>query len=373
MGFMEDIVASARASQPATTSTARNRGSGRTTLGPLHSGFYYSGGAGVGYKPPATISGKGKTGSGPSALAAAVGQTYTPPTQQGKEIDPPASKQSRQDARAMFANLLKNEYGFTDEEVNMLMPEIEKWVNDYGWDVPTVIANIPSTEAYQRRFPAINARKKNGYNPITAQEYLAYEDQVKQDLARNGIDVNVYGTRDRIDYWIANNVSADEISNRAAMANNAAMSWAGDTAEGRFAEKAFGPNVRNDAAGFYFDRSRGEQELANITKQIEIGGEAYRANLDIGLSYAAELQEIGIDRDTARTVFQNAALSKDNLVKLTEIEGGKITQREITDAGFGVDAESVEKLRGLSSRERAKFSGQANSTAAFGRSAGGQF
>jgi len=92
----------------------------------------------------------------------------------------------------------------------------------YGTDAITL--QLEATNEYKQRFEANDARLKAGLAVLTPAQYVATENSYRQVLQSYGLPAGFYDSQSDFHNFIANDVSPDEVKNRAAAAQTVWLS-----------------------------------------------------------------------------------------------------------------------------------------------------
>jgi hypothetical protein len=227
------------------------------------------------------------------------------------------------------------------------------------------LMQIRQLPEYAARFPGNVARIKAGLTPMEEGAYIAQETAYRQVLEYYGLPKGFYDdpTSDFAN-WIANDVSPDEIKERASMASRLATNADPNI---KAALQQFYGVSDGDLTAYFLDRKRTTDILERQVRTAEIGGEVLRSNLlKTGRKFAESLVDAGVDAGQARGALADVADEVDTVEMLGNIDGQRVTRKDQVEAKLGLDANADQKVRGLKSRERARFSGSGAGTRALG-------
>jgi hypothetical protein len=225
-------------------------------------------------------------------------------------------------------------------------------------------SNDPLAVAFQTRFPANKARLAAGKSVLSAGEYLAAERSYTQVMQSYGV-ANL-ATRDRLNQFITNDISASEVADRVSLAVNRVQNADASTKE---ALKQFYPMLnQSDIVGAVLDPTEGLPSLQRKITIGEIGGAALAQNLkdatgkiDISMG-ASALADLGVTQAKAREGFQQVA-------ELTP-RGNMLSDISTTGQKYGQLQAEQEAFQGLASAKRARLALTAEEQARFQASAG---
>jgi len=239
---------------------------------------------------------------------------------------------------------------------------------------------LRETDAYQRRFSANKARINKGLAALSEAEYIGLEDQYQNIMRQYGIPESYYargdmGRQEGFEKFIAGDVSAAELEDRIATAQNRVINAAPEVAASL---RQFYPNITNgDILAYALDP---EQALTNIKRKVtaaEIGAGAVMAGLNkitpdmtpeqiaAIRGRAEELARYGVTGEQARTGFQTVAEVAPRGSQLSQFyREPSYTQTTAEQEVFGLAGatEAARQRKKLTQLEQASFSGRAGAT-----------
>ena len=217
---------------------------------------------------------------------------------------------------------------------------------------------------YAARFPGNIARIKAGLTPLDELAYLEQEKSYRQILSYYGLPSGFYDDNNDFANWIAGDVSPEEIGQRVSMATRLANN--ADPNLKRSLKQFYGV-TDGDLTAYFLDRKRTTDILERQVRAAEIGAETLRSGvLKTGRKFAEGLVDAGIEAGQARAALNDVADEVDTVRMLGDIEGNRVSRRDQVEAKLGIDTEADSKVRGLKSRERARFGGSAGGTRVLG-------
>lgn len=270
-----------------------------------------------------------------------------------------------QQAKAYLTDLF-SQYGGMQE----LVGQIDQLIRDYG-NVPEVlVGRIRETSTYQNRFKGLVRLRQQGVTDVrNEEEYLNLEREYRSIFREAGMAnfLGEDGTQaqfDAIAELVADySVSANEVRSRV---NDAARVVADTSPEVRDALESFYGITADVLTEYVLDPQRTMNKVNEIANATLIGGGAARQGLRIDRAAAESAAGLAADGDVNMGQFQRefvaAAELRDTTARLAAIEGSELTDSESFLASLNLDANAADEVRGLRSRERARFSGSSGIT-----------
>jgi hypothetical protein len=294
------------------------------------------------------------------------GKTYTWDDNKGwvaQAINTATSTSSQLDSIAAIKALLSS-YGIGDlgdAITNAVM-------KGYSSDTIQLImqdpnSNDPLAVAFQTRFPANKARLQAGKSVLSPAEYLRAERSYTEVMQSYG--VSSLASRDKLNQFIINDVSAAEVSDRIGLAINRVQNADADTKK---ALAEYYPMLNQaDIVNAVLDPKEGLPALQRKITIGEIGGAALAQNIKTSegktniLMGAETLANLGVTKEQARAGFQTVAEVTPRADFLSQISTGE---------DYGQLQAEQEAFQGLASAKRARTALTEQEKARFGGSAG---
>jgi len=234
----------------------------------------------------------------------------------------------------------------------------------------------PLAVAFQTRFPANKARLAAGKSVLSAAEYLAAERTYTQVLQSYG--ASSLATRDRMNSFIANDVSAAEVSDRVGLAIDRVKN-ADPFTKAALAEY-YPMLTQGDIVAAVLDPAEGLPALKRKVNIAEIGGAAAVQGLKTGLGSMSEtskqfenvttgalgaeaLASFGITQEEARKGYQTVASIAPRSEFLSSISQGEdYTRLQAEQEAFLGLASAKRARESLTALEEGRFKGQSGLT-----------
>jgi hypothetical protein len=259
----------------------------------------------------------------------------------------------------------------TRYNLSALIPTIKRLAQE-GATESTITFALQETEEYKRRFKANEDRIKKNLQVLTPAEYLNLEDGYRQILRSYGL--NQFDTDDYVNQFIANDVSAAELSNRVVTAVQRV----------RNADPAIAATLRDyygigdtDLVAYVLDPNQQFPKIQTQVSAAEIGAAARLQGLQPGVAVSEQLARQGVTQAEAQRGYATIANILPQAEKLSDIYGNALEGYGLAEAEqevFNSLASAQRKRQRLVEREIGAFGGQSGvGRTALGRQTGGTY
>jgi hypothetical protein len=263
------------------------------------------------------------------------------------------AQQERQSAIAILTQR------FEEYNLGSLINKIKELAID-GATEATITLQLQETDEYRNRFKANQDRIKKGLRVLTPAEYLRVEDGYRQVLRSYGL--RQFDTDDYVSQFIANDISAAELSNRVVTAVQRVQN--ADPAISRQLRDFY--NIgQSDLVAYALDPNQQFQKIERQVAAAEIGVAAARQGLQAGVSVAEQLAAQGVTQAEAQRGFATIADILPTAEKLSSIYGTTLDtygQSEAEQEVFNSLASAQRKRQRLTAREVAAFGGRSGAS-----------
>ena len=260
---------------------------------------------------------------------------------------------------------------FNRYNLQSLVPTIKRLAQE-GATESTITLALQESEEYQRRFKANQDRVKKGLQVLTPAEYLNLEDGYRQILRSYGL--NQFDTDDYVQQFIANDVSAAELSNRVVTAVQRVRN--ADPAIAQTLKDFYGIGD-TDLVAYVLDPNQQFPKIQTQVAAAEIGAAARTQGIQPGVSVAEQLARQGVTQAEAQRGYATIANILPQAQKLSDIYGNVLEGYGLAEAEqevFNSLASAQRKRQRLTEREIAAFGGQSGAgRTALGSQMGGTF
>ena len=251
-----------------------------------------------------------------------------------------------------------------------LIGDLDNLIREWGNNVDVIMAKIPEHESYKRRFKGLVDLRKKGVTDIRNEsEYLGLEREYRSVFREAGMRdfLGPDGTQSQFDA-IAElvsdySVSVAEVRSRVNDAARVVADTSPETVEAL--QEYYGIDVAT-LTEYVLDPVRTQDKINALSNATLLGGGAARAGLDIDKGTAESLAGFSGNQDTNvgqfTPEFTKAAIVRDATTRLAGIEDTELTDSEVVQSQLDLNSGAVKKVKGLQSRERARFSGRSGIT-----------
>jgi hypothetical protein len=308
--------------------------------------------------PEIVTGGDGAAGSAGTGTSGTGGKTFTQ-----KDIDDAVAaalaKANETTAdRDKKANALASLTSrFSKYGLESLIPKIKELVIN-GSTEATIALELAETEEYKQRFKANADRLKKGLSVLDPGTYIGMEDSYRQALRAYGL--KQFDTDDYVSQFIANDISANELSNRIVTAVQRVQN--ADPAITKQLKDFY--NIgQNDLVAYVLDPNQQFQKIERQVQAAEIGVAAARQGITAGVQVAEQLAAQGVTQAEAQKGYATIADILPDAKKLSDIYG-------TTLEGYDLGQAEQEVFNQLASAQRRRQKLTAREIAAFGGSSG---
>ena len=270
------------------------------------------------------------------------------------------TNRKNQEAKAILTSRL-GEWGGMEG----LIDDLDRLIKEWGNNIEVIVAKLPETETYKTRFKGLMDLRRQGITDISNEvEYLSLEREYRSVFREAGMRdfLGTDGTQaqfDSIAELVADySVSVAEVRERV---NDAARVIADTSDETVTALQEFYGIDTATLTEFVLDPVRTQNKINRMANAALLGGAAGRSGLDINREAAETVASLSDNQDARvgnyTQQFTEASAIRDATARLANIEGSDLSDSEALLAGMDLDSEAKKKVRGLQSRERARFGG----------------
>jgi len=228
-----------------------------------------------------------------------------------------------------------------------------------GLNADAVVAQLQETQAFKQRFWYNETRRKAGLGVLSPAEAVATENQMRAILRQFGLPSGFYDSAEDVGKFIANNVSASELADRAQTARDRVLNAPPETLA--FWRQHYGATT-GDAVAALIDFDKALPLIRRRLDASAIGGAANRQGLDIGAGRAEQLASLGVSDEQAQAGFGQVAAALPGDAAIANRFGSTFTQTEEEDAALLKSGDALRKKQRLNAAEAGLFAGGAGTT-----------
>ena len=289
-----------------------------------------------------------------------------PPAPPGENPNEGTRRIARDYLRELFGT-----FGFSAEDVNQLMSELEPWiVQGYAdGDGEALMMKFRGTTTYQQRFAGMAELKGRG-QAISESEYIQLESSYRNVMQNYGLPTTFYDKPEDYARLIGAGLSVNEVEQRVVAAKQALNPLVAQELQEYYGVSA-GTGMAyllglTNAEGVALESARTQEQIRTGARAAQIGAAAERAGFSMDRTYAERLggTSVGTTVDPFQVgtlaqlegTFDQARRVADRETTLAAIDTEAYDQRDALAASFGDEqAKLASERRGK--RERSRFAG----------------
>lgn len=230
-----------------------------------------------------------------------------------------------------------------------------------GANEAEIMQTLRDTDVYRERFPAMEARRQAGLQPISEAQYVALESEYERLLRDAGMPEGFFDDKDDFSDFIGKNLSPQRLSRRLEQGYTAAMNA--------------DPTVRNELsrlygldegalASFFIDPDRAWSSIERKLQSAQVAGAAQRTSFgDLTRQQAERIQGLGVDEREAVQGFSQLGLTQELWRSLPGERGDSFSRDEQIAGQFAKDTHVQRRFMRQQDRRKAVFEGGGGSTA----------
>lgn len=266
------------------------------------------------------------------------------------------------DARSLVADAMRA-FGL-DDLADWIMNNVVE-----GTDIATVYLKLRETDAYKKRFPAMEELQRQaraggrGWNEA---DYINIENAYREVMSQSGIAPELWDSHDDYAALMKGQVSPAEVQRRVDAAREAVLST--NPATRQQMQRLYGITPE-DLVGYALVPERGSDYLRRMANAAIMAGLGADAGIGTGLGaaqwerYAGEDIQSNVGYGDMRGQIAAAKSLAREQGRLAGIEGGLFTESDALDVAISEDATKTSESQQRARREKARFSGSTGTTA----------
>lgn len=269
-------------------------------------------------------------------------------------------RQAREGAKAFLGNIL-SQYG-----LGSLSGNIESLINDWGNNTEVIAERLRQTDQYKTRFKGMLQLQQRGVPDIRNEaEYISLESEYRRVFRENNLtsflgDAGTQNEYDKIADLVGKfSLSVNEVRDRISDAQRVV---AQTPQEVRNAFREY-YNIESDSlVSYVLDPERASAEINRMANAAIVGGMAQQSSLNLGRGVSERIAGMrggdqDLNADAIAPELTSIASTRNATSRLADLEKSVLSDDEVALAEMDLDAAAKQKVRGLQSRERARFSG----------------
>lgn len=268
-------------------------------------------------------------------------------------------RQQRESASAFLRNVLA-QYG-----LGSLAGSVDSLIQQWGSNTDVIALKLKDTGEYKTRFKGLLGLQQKGVTDVSDEaEYLRLESAYRQVFREAGLtsflgDAGTQAEYDKIaDIVAKHSLSVNEVRDRVSDAQRVA---ANTPKEVRDAFRDFYGVDATQLVEYSLDPAGTAERINRQANAAVAAGLARQQGLNVGQGtgelIAGNYGENDLNQGQVMGQLQDALATRDSTGRLAQIEQGSLSDDEATQASMGLSEDARKKVRGLQSRERARFGG----------------
>lgn len=258
-----------------------------------------------------------------------------------------------------------SQWGITD-----LYGDAESLLKE-GLDPAAITVQLSNSASYKRRFSANDVRRQNGLSVLTPAEYIAAEDSYRGVLRQYGLPTSFYDSADDFHQFLGNDVSPDELNDRAQIAQQV---WLSNDDNTKTAWRSFYGLSDGAAIAAILDPTRATPIIERMANAARFGGLALANGLEADRGRLEQYSDQGVDASAIASAFGKIALTRGTDDRIGQRFNKPITQADEESALITGNGVAQKKINDLYANETALFQSRAAAeSGALSRTSGGKF
>jgi hypothetical protein len=239
-----------------------------------------------------------------------------------------------------------------------------------GLSANAVMLMLADTDAYKKRFAANELRRQKGLAVLTPGEYIAAETSYRTVLRSFGLPTSFYDSADDFNNFLGNDVSPDELNDRAKIASQI---WMSNDENTKSTWRDFYGLSDGAAIASILDPAKATPVIERMANAARFGGLARANGLEADKGRLESYSDLGISQDAMGNAFTKIAQTQAADQRIGQRFGQSITQADEEAAKLGLNGGAANKLQNVYRSETALFqSRSAAESGALSRTNGGK-
>lgn len=225
----------------------------------------------------------------------------------------------------------------------------KKYLN--GDSIEEIMVEMRNTDIYKNRFPAMETLAKEG-RAITEQEYISYEQGLRNLVVQYGVPLNLYTSRDYVAELLTKGVALTEVNRRMQLGQAASTTTPIEYMQE--ASRLYGVTP-GQWASMWMETDRTLPELEKQFAAASIAGEVTMASIgDLSRTMAERLVEAGITTEQAR---QGVTRVTGEFSRTLPGESTNLSTDQLVAGALGVGGDATKQFDNRFKRRLSQFMG----------------
>lgn len=240
-----------------------------------------------------------------------------------------------------------------------------------GLDSAAIVIQLSNTESYKKRFAANEVRRQNGLSVLSPAEYIAAENSYQTVLRQYGLPESFYDQREDFTKFLGNDVSPDELNDRASIAQQV---WLSNDETTKGVWRDFYGLSDGAAIASILDPDKALPIVQRMSNAARFGGDAIRNGLSADKSRLEQYSDLGLTESAVSQGFTKIGQTDAANQRIAQRFGQTLSQAEEEQANIVGTASAQRKISQLQQGEQALFQQRASADqAALQRTRAGSF
>ncbi|QBI19342.1 hypothetical protein ER308_07150 [Egibacter rhizosphaerae] len=251
------------------------------------------------------------------------------------------------------------------DALNRIRDDLSEWglgsLADWVWEQiqagrseTEIMRDLRDRPEYQQRFPSISERREQGLTPVSEQEVIQYEEDVRRIMRQSGMPEGFYDSPQQIQELLVDDLSPREVEQRV-QEGFVRVDQQPEEVLDAFGE-LFGANNRQALASFILDPDRSLPQLERAVDMAGVRGAGSIGGFQVSEDRAERIAGMGFGFEEAQPRFQEAGQLRP-LADDLPWERGEFTEGQLVDAAFEVDVDATERMRRRQELRQSPFEG----------------
>lgn len=236
--------------------------------------------------------------------------------------------------------------------LSSLSDQLHSLIKD-GLGSDAITLKLQDSPEYKTRFAANAARMKAGLPILTPAQYISAENSYRQVLQSYGLPNSFYDSHDDFNGWLSQDVSPDEVKQRAQDAQSVWLST--DPAVKDTWQKFYGLSD-GAAIASILDPDKALPVVERMTQAAQIGAAATQNGLQADKDRFEQYADQGVSSQQAQKAFGQIGLTAQADAAMAQRFGVNYSQSDAEKAALFGNAQALKTQQQMYSAEKGLFS-----------------